>query len=76
MEDEIAEKYGASKDKLLSVKPGMIGWWAANGRSNCTYESGKRQCLELYYVDHCSIWLDIKIIFKTIGGVLKRTGAK
>ena len=76
MREEIDEKYGAEGDKLLSVKPGMIGWWAANGRSNCTYESGERQKLELYYVDHCSIGLDLKIIFKTIIGVLKRDGAK
>ena len=76
MRTEVEEKYGPAADKLLSVKPGMIGWWAANGRSNTTYESGERQKLELYYVDHCSIWLDIKIIFKTIAGVFKRTGAK
>lgn len=76
MEDEVREKFGPDADKLLSVKPGMIGWWAANGRSNCTYESGERQRLELYYVDHCSIWLDIKIIFKTIFSVLKRDGAR
>lgn len=76
MKSEVEEKYGKYADKLLSVKPGMIGWWAANGRSNCTYESGKRQEMELYYVDHCSTWLDIKIIFKTIFGVLKRDGAK
>ncbi len=74
--EELEEKYGPSAEKLLSVKPGMIGWWAANGRSNTTYESGERQKLELYYVDHCSVGLDIKIIFKTIAGVFKRTGAK
>ena len=76
MREEIDAKYGEYADKLLSVKPGMIGWWAANGRSNCTYESGERQRLELYYVDYCSCGLDIKIIFKTIVGVFKRTGAK
>lgn len=76
MEEEVNEKYGDDGDKLLSVKPGMIGWWAANGRSNTTYESGERQKLELYYVDHCSIWLDIIIIFETIISVLKRDGAK
>lgn len=73
---EIIEKYGEETGKLISIKPGMIGWWAANGRSNCTYESGKRQELELYYVEHCSIGLDIKTVFKTIFGVLKREGAK
>lgn len=76
MESELKEKYGEDADKLVSVKPGMIGWWAVNGRSNCTYESGERQKRELYYVDNCSVWLDIKIIFKTIGKVFKREGAK
>lgn len=76
MESELKEKYGEDADKLVSVKPGMIGWWAVNGRSNCTYESGERQKKELYYVDNCSVWLDIKIIFKTIGKVFKREGAK
>lgn len=76
MREEIDEKYGDDAAKLLSVKPGMIGWWAANGRSNCSYESGERQKLELYYVDHCSVGLDVKIIFKTLVGVLKRNGAK
>ena len=76
MREEAEKKYGDDMEKLLSVKPGMIGWWAANGRSNCTYESGERQKAELYYVDHCSIGLDIKIIFKTIIKVLKRDGAK
>lgn len=76
MQSEVDEKYGKDAAKLLSVKPGMIGWWAANGRSNTTYESGERQKLELYYVDHCSLWLDIKIIFKTIWKVIKRDGAQ
>jgi len=76
MRSEIVEKYGENAEKLLSVKPGMIGWWAANGRSNCTYESGERQKMELYYVDNCSFWLDVKIIFKTIVGVFRKEGAK
>lgn len=76
MRDEAEEKYGEDMDKLLSVKPGMIGWWAVNGRNNCTYESGERQKAELYYVDHCSILLDIKIIFLTLFKVIKRDGAK
>lgn len=74
--EELVSKYGENAGKLVSIKPGMIGWWAANGRSNCTYESGERQKFELYYIDHCSIWLDIKIIWKTIFGVLKHDGAK
>ncbi len=76
MREELESKYGEDAEKLVSIRPGMIGMWAANGRSNCTYESGERQRLELYYVDHCSLGLDIKIFFKTIIGVLKRDGAK
>ena len=76
MRVEAEEKYGESMDELLSVRPGMIGYWAASGRNEITYESGKRQEMELYYVRNCSVWLDIKIFFKTIGGVLKRRGAK
>ncbi len=76
MREELEEKYGEDAEKLVSVKPGLIGWWAANGRSNCTYESGERQKLELYYASHCSLGFDIKILFKTIGSVLKGDGAQ
>ena len=57
-----------------SVRPGISGWWAANGRSATDYK--KRLELEYYYCEHCSLWLDIKCIFKTIKVVLCRSGAK
>lgn len=57
-----------------SVRPGISGWWAANGRSATDYE--KRLNLEYYYCENCSMWLDIKCIFLTIWAVLKRKGAK
>lgn len=76
MRGEVVEKYGENAEKLLSVKPGLIGYWAAHGRSNCTYESGERQKMELYYVDHRSVATDIRIIARTFVGVLKREGAK
>lgn len=76
VQKEIDEKYGKDGKKLLSVKPGLIGWWAVNGRSNTTYLSGERQALELYYVDHCSLALDAKIFFMAIGKVFKRDGAR
>ena len=68
------EKYGLNKGKFLSVVPGLTGYWAANGRSEVTYE--ERMALELYYVDHRSLWLDLKIFFKTIGSVLTGRGAR
>lgn len=74
MIQEEVDAYGKNKAKLLSMRPGLTGWWACNGRS-CT-TAKKRKQLELYYIDNCSILLDIKIIFKTFIAVLKRDGAK
>lgn len=68
------EKYGNNKSKLLSVAPGLTGYWAANGRSDVSYE--ERIAMELYYVDNRSLGLDLKIFFKTIGSVLSGRGAK
>lgn len=70
--DEL-EKYGVNKDKFLSVTPGLTGYWAANGRSNTTYE--QRMEMELYYIDNLSLKMDIKVFFKTILSVFKKEGA-
>ena len=72
IDDEI-ELFGNQKDKFLSVKPGITGYWAANGRSNTTYE--ERVEMEVYYADNMSILLDIKILFKTVLSVIKADGA-
>ena len=57
-----------------SVRPGITGWWACNGRSATTYE--ERLDLEYYYCKNCSLRLDIKCFFKTISAVLFERGAK
>ena len=57
-----------------SVRPGITGWWACNGRSATTYK--KRLELEYYYCNNRSLWLDIKCIFLTIKAVLFKDGAK
>lgn len=57
-----------------SVKPGISGWWAANGRSDLSYD--ERLKLEYYYAENFSLWLDIKCVFKTIVSVIKKEGAK
>jgi lipopolysaccharide/colanic/teichoic acid biosynthesis glycosyltransferase len=69
------EVYGDELGHFLSVRPGLTGYWQAYARNNATYESGERQKMELYYADHQSLWLDIRILFKTVGAVLKRDGA-
>ena len=70
---EELEKYGINKEKFLSVTPGLTGYWAANGRSDITYE--QRMTMELYYVDNRSFKLDFKIFVKTVISVLKKEGA-
>ena len=72
VEDEL-EKYGPNKEKFLSVKPGLTGYWASHGRSSTSYED--RMKLELYYVDHASLWMDIKIFFKTFSVIMTHEGA-
>lgn len=77
LKKELEENYTEEERKLiLSVKPGLTGYWQAYARNNATYESGDRQKMELYYIAHRSLWLDIKIIFKTIISVIKRDGAE
>ena len=68
------DDHNGNHDIYERVKPGITGWWAANGRSATTYK--KRLELEYYYVENCSLLLDIKCIFKTIKAVLFKTGAK
>ena len=72
VKDEL-EKYGSNKDRFLSVKPGLTGYWATHGRSDISYE--ERMELELYYVDNASLWLDIKIFFLTFVAVFMHKGA-
>lgn len=70
--DEI-EKFGDYQKDVLSVKPGITGYWAANGRSDTSYD--ERVFMETKYARNCSVWMDIKIIFKTIISVIKGEGA-
>ena len=77
VKSEVEGKYNAAQRRmLLSVRPGLTGLWQVNGRNDCTYESGERQMLELYYVQHVSPGIDINILFKTVKVVLQKTGAR
>ena len=59
---------------LFSVRPGVTGLWQVSGRSDLAFS--QRVELELYYAQNWSFWLDLRILFKTIGVVLRKTGAK
>jgi len=54
------------------VKPGVTGWAQVNGRNAITWEEKFK--LDVWYLDHWSLWLDIKIIGMTIWKILKREG--
>ena len=71
--EEELEWYGEKKNVLLSVRPGLTGWWATNGRSEVSYP--ERCDYEVYYVYNCSLLLDIKILFKIFSAVFSRKGA-
>ena len=66
-------KYGPHQELLLTVKPGLTGYWQVNGRQTVDYEERVR--MDLYYVEHRSFRLDLKILAKTPFTVLKREGA-
>ncbi len=66
--------YKKNKKKFLSMRPGLTGYWASNGRSNISYQ--ERMKMELYYIDHCGFLLDTQILFDTFFAVIKKDGAK
>jgi len=66
-------RYGALLPKLLSAKPGMTGFWQVMGRQTTTYE--ERVHMDMFYIDHWSIWLDLVIIAKTFWKVIRAEGA-
>ena len=64
--------YTDFQNRRHQVKPGITGWAQVNGRNAISWD--KKFELDVWYVDHCSFWLDVKILFKTVGKVLKSDG--
>ena len=69
---EYLPRYTASQARRHDVKPGLTGWSQVQGRNEPSWE--RRLELDVWYVDHRSFWLDMKILFLTIGVVLRRQG--
>ena len=65
--------YG-DRSLLLSVKSGLTGLAQVSGRRDISFD--ERRALDLYYVQNWSLWLDISILFRTIGAVFSGKGAK
>ena len=73
--DEVARFDYLAHRRRLSVKPGLTCMWQISGRNNVT---DFREWVRLYleYIDNLSLWLDLKILFRTIPAVLTGAGAK
>jgi len=67
------EKYLENERRRLEVKPGITGWALVNGRNRLSWP--ERIKLDIWYIDHWSLWLDLKILLRTIWVVIfKREG--
>jgi exopolysaccharide biosynthesis polyprenyl glycosylphosphotransferase len=67
------ENYGSNRSALLALKPGLTGLWQVSGRNDVSYD--ERVKLDIYYIENWTLWLDIKIILRTIVIVFGRRGA-
>jgi lipopolysaccharide/colanic/teichoic acid biosynthesis glycosyltransferase len=66
------ERYSPQQARRHDVLPGITGWAQINGRNILTWED--KFNLDVWYVDHWSFWLDVKILALTLWKVLKREG--
>jgi exopolysaccharide biosynthesis polyprenyl glycosylphosphotransferase len=69
----LVERYDAWQRQRLAVPPGITGWWQVNGRSDLPMHLNTQ--FDLYYIRNYSMWLDLKILWRTVGVVVRGTGA-
>jgi lipopolysaccharide/colanic/teichoic acid biosynthesis glycosyltransferase len=67
-------RYDAFQTRRMEVKPGVTGWAQINGRSAIGWD--EKFALDVWYVDHRTFWLDMKIVVMTFFKVLARSGAE
>lgn len=64
--------YGKDKDLLLSIRPGLTGYWQAYCSGDTTYTNRKRQRMEIHYVLHRNLLWDLKICLATFGAIVRK----
>ena len=69
----LVEKYEPWQRKRFAVPQGITGWWQVNGRSDNLMHLHTDQ--DLYYIQNYSLWLDIQILWRTLGAVIRGRGA-
>ena len=67
-------RYTAEQARRHNVKPGITGWTQVNGRNSLSWE--RKFELDVWYVDHWSLWLDLKILFLTVFKVWQKEGIR
>lgn len=67
-------EFGEDRDEVLSVRPGITGWWQVTDRNDATWENGRRQELELEYVRNQSLAMDVRVFFRTFSAMANETG--
>lgn len=73
IQEEVVRHLGAKAEKILSIRPGLTGIWQVSGRNDISY--AQRIQMDEQYVDSQSLFLDLKIIGKTIPNMFKSKGA-
>ena len=66
------ERYSPRQARRHDVRPGLTGWAQINGRNALSWE--EKFELDVWYVEHQSLWLDLRILLRTVGKVLRREG--
>ena len=69
---EYLGRYSPEQARRHEVRPGLTGWAQVNGRNATTWDERLR--LDVWYVDHHSAWLDLRILWRTVTIVLRREG--
>jgi lipopolysaccharide/colanic/teichoic acid biosynthesis glycosyltransferase len=69
----IVARYEGWQHARHLVRPGVTGWWQTSGRSSLPMHENTE--LDIYYVEHVSLWLDIRILLRTILAVTRSHGA-
>ena len=67
-------RYSAFEARRMELKPGVTGWAQVNGRNSLTWE--EKFALDVWYIDHRTFWLDMRIVVMTFFKVLARSGAE
>jgi lipopolysaccharide/colanic/teichoic acid biosynthesis glycosyltransferase len=66
------DRYTPEQARRHEVTPGITGWAQVNGRNSISWE--KKFQLDLWYIDHWSLWLDLKILLQTVVKIISKEG--